>query len=379
MAFELILHKEYHAELYVYNTETWEVTVYDLDNGETYDSFRDSFYMTYKNGFIVTSNYYYWLDPAITVVKREVDSLGVITLTRQDEFNEYLGWGYRHARSPTGMRVFAYVETAIPPILPGEEALSTCYLYDLGYKTAEILPITPEVGLEKVNCAWSPLNDVVVVVDGYYSLKIYEVDTWNLIKTVTISSPDNFAGMWYGGCTFNATGSLFVVGGTKLWIYDTDTWEENTSITGVDRDNLSTGFPRMAFSPNGEFFAFSGGYAGDGELKVWNVSTNQWTQIVIEEALHTPGVFDVGFSPDSSLMAVGTYGGNEPYGELWSPLMVYETTNWSIVFIEEWDDSYGGACLCFTGSQACLGNDMNPAHIIHECLTNKLWGIGLEP
>jgi alpha-tubulin suppressor-like RCC1 family protein len=35
------------------------------------------------------------------------------------------------------------------------------------------------------------------------------------------------------------------------------------------------------------------------------------------------------------------------------------------------------ACsLIVLTSAKCLGNDMNPAHIIHDCLTNKQWGMG---
>lgn len=131
---------------------------------------------------------------------------------------------------------------------------------------------------------------------------------------------------WIQTIAYSPDGTLIAVGSTiGVWIYDAETGEELTLLTGQQ-----IGEGRVVFSPSGQLLASCGNL--DNAFCLWDVRTGRRVHKIIADKR---GTRDVAFSPNGNVLATG---------------------QWSARSIRLWDVNTGSLLREFTGYNHSVNN-----------------------
>ena len=110
---------------------------------------------------------------------------------------------------------------------------------------------------------------------------------------------------WISEIAYSPDGTRLAVGSAPgIWLYDTQTGEELSLLTGHTSFVWS-----VSFSPDGQTLA-SGSGSSDETIRLWDVGTGRVTGRVIRTLTgHTASVWGVSFSPDGQTLASGSEDG----------------------------------------------------------------------
>jgi WD40 repeat protein/uncharacterized caspase-like protein len=230
---------------------------------------------------------------------------------------------------------------------------------------AEVPEIVPQTGHSGF------VNDVKLSPDGKYlatasgdsTVKLWDVRTGQLIKTITAHTSEVFDLAFSNDGLYLATASkdttaiiwslpslrqVHILMGhygdlTKIedtgWIHAvsfspdnrllaTGAWDKKVIIWDVKSGKplqtlkVDGGVTSIAFSPNGDYLA-SGTWAGHNKVIVWKIST--WQKILTLEG-HLGEITSLSFSPDSKLLASGSKDGTFHVWSMKEGISLYEKT-----------------------------------------------------
>ena len=103
---------------------------------------------------------------------------------------------------------------------------------------------------------------------------------------------------WINDIQFSPDGTrLAVASSIGIWLYDAQTYQELSLLTGHTYDVNS-----IAFSPNGHTIASSGGW--DKTIRLWDVGTGRHLRTLTG---HESWVTSVTFNPDGHILASGNH------------------------------------------------------------------------
>ena len=147
-------------------------------------------------------------------------------------------------------------------------------------------------------------------------LEFYNVSTWTKLSAVTSPAHQPWS------LSYNPSGSLLaaaLVGSPCLQLYNGNTMAIVSPFPGSLPVTTAYCYA-VAFSPNGRYLAL--GVDEDPRLIVYE--TSGWTRVSITAALPTTTVTALAWHPDSSKLAVGTYGGT---------VSIYNASDWGTTIV----------------------------------------------